>query len=113
MTELSRRSFAEALAMAALAPMLSVRPETIRLTGWSAGGTGEAMVPPNELARALTAVIRVQYGKRLSSGDLSKIAQQIQSGLERVDRLKKFDLVNGDEPDFVFTAIRSLAADRG
>jgi hypothetical protein len=51
-------------------------------------------------------VIRAQYGSRLSPKDLSTIAQQVQNGLERVDQLKKVDLANGDEPDFVFTPSR-------
>jgi hypothetical protein len=109
MIELSRRSFAEALALAALAPVLNAKPEMIRLAGWPAAGMDSAPGTPGELARALTGVIRVQYGKRLSSKDLSSIAKQIQSGLERVDRLKKFELANGDEPDFMFTAVRSPA----
>jgi hypothetical protein len=104
---LSRRSFAESLAMAALAPLIGVRPESIRLAPWTGpaapGGTGD---DPGALARALAEVIRTQYGSRLTARDLATITRQIQSGLERVDQLRKVDLSNSDEPDFVFAATR-------
>lgn len=108
MNGLSRRSFAESLAVAALAPLLGVRPETIRLAP-SPGALATAHPiggDPSTLAKALAEVIRTQYGSRLTPGDLTTITRQIQSGLERVDQLKKVDLSNGDEPDFVFAAAR-------
>jgi hypothetical protein len=104
MTELSRRRFAESLAMAALAPVLGVTPESIRLAPWTA--TAPPSTKPGALARALAGVIRTQYGSRLSAKDLDTITRQIRSGLERVDQLRKIDLANSDEPDFVFAASR-------
>jgi hypothetical protein len=104
MTGVSRRSFAEALALAALAPVLNVGPGSISLSWWISPTSDPTLAPPGQLARALTDVIRAQYGRRLSPKDLKRIAQQIQAGLERVDRLRKVELTNGDEPDFVFTA---------
>jgi hypothetical protein len=97
MSEISRRSFAESLAAAALAPLIGAPPESIRLAPWTAG-TRESSPDPTALAKALTEVIRAQYGRRLSSGDLATIARQIQAGLERVDQLRKVELANGDEP---------------
>jgi hypothetical protein len=64
------------------------------------------VAPPGALAQALTGVIRSQYGSRLSAKDLKTIAGQIQTGLERIDQLRKVQLTNGDEPDFVFSASR-------
>jgi hypothetical protein len=105
-TELSRRSFAESLAMAALAPLIGVPPESIRLPLRTAS---ESLAEhPGTLATALAEVIRTQYGSRLSSDDLITITSQIQAGLERVDQLRKVDLANGDEPDFVFAAPRLM-----
>jgi len=109
-SNLSRRSFAESLALAALAPMIGVRPESIRLH------TGHAVAPPlgvdspGKLARALTGAIKAQYGARLSAKDLETIAGQIQTGLEKVDQLRKVELANGDEPDFIFTAVRRASS---
>jgi hypothetical protein len=104
---LSRRSFAESLAAAALAPLIGVRPETIRLAGWSPAASPEVLEDTGALAKALAEVIRRQYGSRLSAEDLATVTRQIQTGLERVDQLRKVELANGDEPDFVFSAIRN------
>lgn len=106
MSGLSRRSFAESLALSALAPMIGVRPETIRLGQWGGPALAPAGDEPGALAKALAEVIRQQYGSRLSAADLSTITNQIQTGLERVDQLRKVELANGDEPDFVFSALR-------
>jgi hypothetical protein len=107
-TALTRRSFAESLAVAALAPLIGVAPDTIRLAPW--GGASSPAVPlgdePGALAKALAQVIRTQYGTRLTDRDLASITRQIQTGLERVDQLRKVDLANGDEPDFVFDPSR-------
>jgi hypothetical protein len=103
MNGLSRRAFAESLAVALLAPMMGVPPESVRISGWAPPENSSATIP-GALAKALTQAIRAQYGTRLSAKNLATIAEQIQSGLERVERLKKVPLANGDEPDFVFTA---------
>jgi hypothetical protein len=92
--------------VAALAPLVGTRPESIRLVRWETALPPGAGENPGALARALTEVIRAQYGSRLSPKDLSTVAEQIQKGLERVDQLKKVNLANGDEPDFVFTPSR-------
>jgi len=105
MSGLSRRSFAESLALAALAPMIGVQPDTIRFAQW--GRAAPAGNEPAALAKALAEVIRQQYGSRLSAGDLSTITNQIQTGLDKIDQLRKVELANGDEPDFVFSAVRS------
>jgi hypothetical protein len=104
MSDISRRSFAESLAAAALAPLIGAAPAPIRLARGTAGAGGVSE-DPAALAKALTDVIRAQYGSRLSSGDLTTIARQIQTGLERVDQLKKVALANGDEPDCLYAAI--------
>jgi hypothetical protein len=89
-----------------LAPLIGARPESIRLAQWETTLPPGAVAEPGALAKALTEVIRAQYGSRLSPKDLSTIAQQIQNGLVRVDQLKKVNLANGDEPDFVFMPSR-------
>jgi hypothetical protein len=102
-TRLSRRVFAESLAVAALAPVLGVSPSAIPALGWTPPAD-RAQAAAGALAKALTRAIRAQYGSRLSAKDLATITDQIQTGLERVERLRKVPLTNGDEPDFVFTA---------
>jgi hypothetical protein len=105
--QVSRCSFAESLAVAALAPMIGVRPEAIRLAAWTAPASNPVLDSPGALAKALAEVIRRQYGSRLSAENLATITRQIQTGLERIDQLRKVELANGDEPDFVFSAFRS------
>jgi hypothetical protein len=104
-TDLSRRSFAESLAAAALVPFIGVRRQAAWPVGWDTA-LPNAGIAPGALAEALTGVIRSQYGSRLSSKDLATIAGQIQTGLERIDQLRKVQLANGDEPDFVFAATK-------
>jgi hypothetical protein len=105
-SDLTRRAFAESLAIAALAPVLGVAPGSIPLLDWSPPDDA-APAPAGALAKALGQAIRAQYGFRLSPKALATITDQIQSGLERVERLKKVPLTNGDEPDFVFSAPHS------
>jgi hypothetical protein len=106
MNALSRRSFAESLAVAALAPLIGVGPETIRFAAWAPAASSEVLDAPGALAKALAEVVRRQYGSKLSAEDLATVTRQIQTGLERVDQLRKVELANGDEPDFVFSAVR-------
>jgi hypothetical protein len=110
--DLSRRSFAESLAVAALASLLNVTPGSIQLTGWTRASSSRLTGNPGALARALTRAIQAQYGSRLSVKDLSTIAQQIQNGLERIEQLKTVKLANGDEPAFIFTASRTSGGSR-
>lgn len=107
-TGLTRRSFAESLALAALAPAFGLRPGSPSAP-WSEGLAPATVAAPAEepgaLARALAGVIRAQYGARLSRADLATITKQIQSGVERAATIRKFDLTNGDEPDLIFSAL--------
>jgi hypothetical protein len=111
MSEMSRREFAEAIAIAALVPVLGTRAGPIRWPGTLAVAgsptAGLAQQEPSALARALAGVIRAQYGDRLSEADLAVVTRQIDAGLERAEKVRKAALTNGDEPDFVFSAIRS------
>ena len=110
MPEMTRREFAEAIALAALVPVLGTGAAPIRWPRAIAAGapaTGLAAQEPGALARALAGVIRAQYGGRLSEADLAVVTRQIENGLERADKIRKATVANGDEPDFVFSAIRS------
>lgn len=108
----TRRAFTESLALAALAPALGFRAGALVVpdTPYLVAGVGDS-APPGALAHALTRAIRAQYGARLSRADLVTITQQIQSGLDRAAQIRKVELANGDEPDFVFSALPP-AADR-
>jgi hypothetical protein len=110
MPEMNRREFAEAIALAALVPVLGTGAGPIRWPGTLATGApaaGLAAYEPSTLAKALAGAIRAQYGDRLSEADLVVVTRQIENGLERAEKVRKAALANGDEPDFVFSAIRS------
>jgi hypothetical protein len=113
MSEMSRRDFAESLALAALVPVLGPGLGPIRWPGIEAPvvpPAGVAPAEPGALAKALAAAIRAQYGDRLSDADLAVVTRQIENGLERAEKVRKLALANGDEPDFLFSAIRSEEA---
>jgi hypothetical protein len=103
MSEISRRDFAEAIALAGLAPLLGVGPGS-RMPVLDPAVAVEDLP---SLARALAGVVRAQYADRLSEADLATIARQIEASLERAAKVRKVALANGDEPDFVFSAVRA------
>jgi hypothetical protein len=111
MSEMNRREFAEAIALAALVPVLGTGAVPIRWPGPLAAAApaapGLAALEPGALAKALAGAIRAQYGDRLSEADLAVVTRQIENGLERAEKVRKAALTNGDEPDFVYSAIRS------
>lgn len=99
---MNRREFAESLALAALAPLLPGTASPLRLPT-----TVAAAEDPGALAKALAGVLRAQYGDRLGAADLATVTRQIEASLERSAKIRKIPLANGDEPDFVFSAVRA------
>ena len=95
---MNRRSFAESLALAALAPALGVPAEALRL---DFGRLDAARLPAASgaleeasavsLALALVEIIRLEYGSRLTAGELAGVAEQIQAGLDRADLIRQAD----------------------
>ena len=109
MSGMNRRKFAEAIALTALVPILGASAGPVRWALPVATGsptTTHAVNEPGALAKALAEAIRVQYGDRLSEADLDVVTRQIEAGLERAEKIRQVVLGNGDEPDFVFSAIR-------
>jgi len=108
---ISRRAFAERLALAAAAPLLlgNLTPAPpLREAERGLGGEVQA-AEPSTLAKTLAEAIRLRYGDRLSADDLATITRGIDGRLRAVDRLYQVALTNGDEPDFVFRAYRGEA----
>ncbi|HYT04674.1 MAG TPA: hypothetical protein VEM13_07315 [Gemmatimonadales bacterium] len=105
---LSRRAFAERLALAAAAPFVLL---DVRLP--MAAGAAPPLpqqAEPSPLAQALAESIRLRYGDRLSADDVKTITQSIESRLQGVERLYRVALTNADEPDFVFSVYRGPAS---
>jgi hypothetical protein len=111
MRSLTRRSFTGTLALSALAPLLRRVPGSAPSAENPASPAGSPLPPkPGAEARALAGALEARYGSQLAPGDLATITEQIQGSLDRADRLRKVDLTNGDEPDFVFRAHLSPTA---
>ncbi|MEP6687599.1 MAG: hypothetical protein ABJC36_04570 [Gemmatimonadales bacterium] len=99
---MNRRSFAESLALAALAPALGVPVETLRRDLRGFGDTpiappvsGLAPMVEGEdaasLALMLVEIIRLEYGGRLTAKELAGVADQIRAGLDRADLIRRAD----------------------
>jgi hypothetical protein len=105
----SRRSFAKALAAAAGAPLLAPVAAFAQAAPAPSPTPAPTPVPtpeqPSSAAEALTEVVRIRWGKNLSGEELAEIAKTIDGRLRGAERMKSVKLGNGDEPDFVFSAL--------
>ena len=101
MTEMNRRAFAESVVAAAIVPLLGPGVPRLPRGWWTAA---PASADPDGLAEALAGVVRAQYADRLGAEDLATVTRQIRTALGRAEEMRKVDLANGDEPDFVFSA---------
>jgi hypothetical protein len=98
----NRRSFAETLAAAALAPVLGVPGGVLRLDSRPSGTASHVGFPgsasaagASSLALALAEIVRLRYSGRLNGGELAAITQQIQAGLDRADLIRRAEQGGG------------------
>jgi hypothetical protein len=107
MDGISRRAFAERLALAVAAPYLV---DEVPLSRRERGPGGEVQQPqePSALAKALAEGVRLRYPDRLSADDLATITRGIDNRLRQIERLYQTTLTNGDEPDFVYSVYRGV-----
>ena len=98
---LSRREFAEQLALMAAAPWFL---EDLRAE--PAPALPQQPQEPSALAKALAEGIRLRNPDRFSADDLATITRSIDGRLRAVERLYQTALTNGDEPDFVYSVQR-------
>lgn len=102
---LSRRAFAERLALAVAAPF--ILEDLVELAAARPVAAAQAQAQePSALAKALAESIRLRYGDRLTAEDLETITRGIDSRLRNLERLYRVPLANADEPDFVFSVYR-------
>ncbi len=103
---MSRRHFAERLALAAAAPFIALDlPPSGSVARVPAAPLQQS--EPSPLAKALAEAIRLRYGDRLSGDDLRTLTTAIDGRLQGLERLSRVALTNADEPDFVFAAYRA------
>lgn len=96
--EISRREFAERLALVAAAPWF--------LEDFKAPQQQPQAQEPSALAKALAETVRLRYPDRFSADDLAAITRSIDNRLRQVERLYQTPLTNADEPDFVYSVYR-------
>ncbi|MGH2951501.1 MAG: hypothetical protein ACRDKX_05600 [Solirubrobacterales bacterium] len=112
MEAMSRRAFAEQLALAAAAPFLldEISP-LVPLAPTGRGGEGvRDQSDPSPLAQTLAEAVRLRYPDRFSDEQLAAITRSIDGRLRQVERLYQTELTNADEPDFVYTVYRGADA---
>jgi len=99
--EISRRAFAEQLALMAAAPWFV---EDLKPSQQQQQQTQE----PSALAKALAESVRLRYPDRFSAEDLTAITRSIDGRLRAIERLYQTALTNADEPDFVYSVYRGV-----
>lgn len=98
---ISRREFAEQLALMAAAPwfmedvpaMPKQQPQ-------------QQQQEPSALAKVLAEGVRLRYPDRFSADDIAAITRSIDNRLRQIERLYQTQLTNADEPDFVYSVYR-------
>jgi len=105
--ELSRRAFAEQLALLAAAPWLVDDVTPVLPPAPAQAPQAPAQVQePSALAKALAQTISVRYPERFSADDLAAITRSIDNRLRQIERLYQTQITNADEPDFVYSVYR-------
>src|SRR5258708_33981567 len=102
---ISRRAFAERLALAAAAPLLL--GEFSSLAAEPAPQAPQQLTEPSALAKTLAEAIRLRYGDRLSADDLATITRNIDRRLRGVNRLDRVAPATADQPRSVFPRYRA------
>lgn len=110
----ARRGFLKAVAIAPLTPAALVAAQATP-AGPAAGGP--AAVPPasrsEEIAEALTEVVRREHGARLDAEALARIRKRIARRLDGAERLRRAArLGNADEPVTAFDALPPAAPEQ-
>jgi len=100
--EISRRAFAEQLALMAAAPWFveDLKPPTHQQQ------QQQQQQEPSALAKALAETVHLRYPDRFSADDLAAITRSIDGRLRAIERLYQTTLTNADEPDFVYSVYR-------
>jgi hypothetical protein len=106
MDAISRRRFAEQLALAVAAPYFVEEFPLARRERGPGGEDAQQQPEPSPLAIALAETVRLRYPDRFSADDLAAITRSIDNRLRQIERLYQTQLTNADEPDFVYAVYR-------
>jgi hypothetical protein len=110
----SRRRFAKSVAAAVVAAPLA---HALVAHAQTPPATKEPVAPPNPqpspspqqqqpspLSLAYAEVARLRFGDKINDEELVRVRRGIGNKLRSADALRKVELHNSDEPDFVFSA---------
>ena len=103
MDAISRRAFAEQLALVVASPYFMEDLPRVELQKQQ---PQQQQQEPSPLAKALAETIRLRYPDRFTADDLTTITRSIENRLRQVERLYQMTLTNADEPDFVYSVYR-------
>lgn len=104
MDAISRRAFAEQLALAVAAPWFA---DDLRAAAPQAPvPSPQSQQEPSALAKALGQTMTLRYPDRFSAADLTAITRSIDNRVRQIERLYQTTLANADEPDFVYSVYR-------
>lgn len=98
----TRREFARRLAAIAATPLLTGSAAESAALALSQQTPGADQ--PSFTALSLGEIVRARYEKFLTPEQIIEIKRSIDRSLRSADRLKEFELKNGDEPAFAFQA---------
>ena len=102
MDGVTRRAFAEQLALAIAAPFFLEDIPRPSLTQ----PQQQQQQEPSPLAKALAETMKLRYPERFSADDLAAITRSIDTRLRQIERLYQTSVTNADEPDFVYSVYR-------
>jgi hypothetical protein len=100
MDGLSRRAFAEQLALVLAAPYFIEDLPRLPLP------QPQQQQEPSALAKALAQTMTLRYPDRFAPEDLTTITRSIDNRLRQIERLYQTTITNADEPDFVYAVYR-------
>jgi hypothetical protein len=103
MDAMTRRAFAEQLALAVATPWLL---EDLPVGPQPSVPSPQSQQEPSALAKALAQTINLRYPERFSADDLAAITRSIDTRLRQIERLYQTQITNADEPDFVYAVYR-------
>ena len=103
MPKATRREFARLAATLPLAATTPLTAQTPAPSPQPAQAAPAAAQPVPPLADALTGVVRAEFEPYLTQDDLTRIRADFSDLAGSYKRLRDFNLVNSDEPDFTFT----------
>ncbi|HEV2884032.1 MAG TPA: twin-arginine translocation signal domain-containing protein [Pyrinomonadaceae bacterium] len=108
--QIDRRSFVKfipaigAAGLVAANLPLTAPAQTSTPTPTPAASPSPTPSKPSPLAEAYAEVAKVRFGEHIETSQWEQLKRELEANVRNADRLRAAKLLNGDEPDFIFTA---------